>query len=113
MDALHAAMAGAWVGGLAILAVFLMRLPKVAGEGGRLAGGLALARFSALAVIAVAILVGTELVGASWAAGWALGGLFQLEPWISRTIEILFSIAGFVGLYFFMRTAIRNEPVRS
>ena len=31
-------------------------------------------------LIAVAILVGTELVGASWAAGWALGGLFQLDP---------------------------------
>jgi len=29
-------------------------------------------------LIALAILVGTELVGASWAAGWALGGLFQL-----------------------------------
>lgn len=63
-------------------------------------------------LIAVAILVGTELVGASWAAGWALGGLFQLEPWISRSIEVLFSVAGLVGLYFFMRTAVRNESIR-
>lgn len=63
-------------------------------------------------LIAVAILVGTELVGASWAAGWALGGLFQLGPEISRAFEIVFALIGFVGLYFFMRTAIRHEPIR-
>lgn len=63
-DALHAAMASAWVGGLAILAVFLLRLPRVAGEGGRLAGGIALARFSALALVAVAVLVASGLVRA-------------------------------------------------
>jgi hypothetical protein len=63
-------------------------------------------------LVAVAILVGTELVGASWAAGWALGGLFQLDPTISRAIEVIFSLLGFVGLYFFMKTAIRNEPIR-
>ena len=45
-------------------------------------------------LVAVAILVGTELVGASWAAGWALGGLFQLDPLISRSLEIIFSLAG-------------------
>ena len=63
-------------------------------------------------LIAVAILVGTELVGASWAAGWALGGLFQLDPSISRIMEIFFAMVGFVGLYFFMRTAIAHEPIR-
>jgi hypothetical protein len=63
-------------------------------------------------LIAVAILVGTELVGASWAAGWALGGLFQLDPMVSRALEVIFSIFGFVGLYFLMRTAVRNEPIR-
>jgi hypothetical protein len=63
-------------------------------------------------LVAVAILVGTELVGASWAAGWALGGLFQLDPLISRAFEVIFAAIGFVGLYYFMRTAIRNEPIR-
>ncbi len=63
-------------------------------------------------LIAVAILVGTELVGASWAAGWALGGLFQLDPMISHALEVIFALLGFVGLYFFMKTAIRNEPIR-
>lgn len=61
---------------------------------------------------AVAILVGTEMVGASWAAGWALGGLLQLDPLISRIIEALFGLTGFVLLYYFMRTAIRHEPIR-
>lgn len=63
-------------------------------------------------LVAVAILVGTELVGASWAAGWALGGLFQLDPLVSRGFEVAFALIGLVGLYFFMRTAIRHEPIR-
>jgi len=63
-------------------------------------------------LVAVAILVGTELVGASWAAGWALGGLFQLDPLVSRAFEAGFALLGFVGLYFFMRTAIHHEPIR-
>ncbi len=63
-------------------------------------------------ITAVAILVGTEMVGASWAAGWALGGLLQLDPSISRGLEIIFGLTGFVLLYFFMRTAIRHEPIR-
>ena len=33
---------------------------------------------NAATLISVAILVGTELVGAGAAAGWAIGGLFQL-----------------------------------
>jgi hypothetical protein len=64
-------------------------------------------------LVAVAILVGTELVGASWAAGWALGGIFQLDPLVSRAFEVFFALIGFVGLYFFMRTAIRHESIRT
>ncbi|MGA8171461.1 MAG: hypothetical protein WB816_11630 [Methylocystis sp.] len=63
-------------------------------------------------LVAVAILVGTELVGASWAAGWALGGLFQLDPLVSHVIEVIFALLGFVGLYYFMRAALKHEPIR-
>ena len=63
-------------------------------------------------IVAVAILVGTEVVGASWAAGWAIGGILQLPPAISRVMEVAFGLSGFVLLYFFMRTALRHEPVR-
>ncbi len=63
-------------------------------------------------LIALAILVGTELVGASWAAGWALGGMFQFGPTVAHALEILFIIIGFVGLFYFMKTAIAHEPYR-
>jgi hypothetical protein len=63
-------------------------------------------------LVAVAILVGTEMVGASWAAGWALGGLLQLDPLVNRVIEAGFGLVGFVLLYYFMRTAIHHEPIR-
>lgn len=63
-------------------------------------------------LVAVAILVGTEMVGASWAAGWAIGGLLQLPASFSRAIEIVFTLIGFVLLYFFMRIAIRHESIR-
>jgi hypothetical protein len=64
-------------------------------------------------LIAVGILVGTEMVGASWAAGWALGGLLQFSPFVSRIIEGLFALCGVVLLYYFMRTAISNESIRN
>ena len=63
-------------------------------------------------IVAVAILVGTEVVGASWAAGWAIGGILQLPPVISRGLEIAFGLSGFALLFLFMRTALRHEPVR-
>lgn len=59
----------------------------------------------------VAILVGTELVGTGWAAGWALGGLFQLGSTITTGLEIAFIGLGVAGLIWFMRAALRVEPV--
>jgi hypothetical protein len=67
---------------------------------------------NARTLVALAILVGTELVGASWAAGWALGGLFQLGAGLARIIELAFIGIGFFGLYYFMRAAIAHEPIR-
>ena len=63
-------------------------------------------------IIAVSILVGTEVVGASWAAGWAIGGIMQLPHVISRGLEVVFGMSGFVLLFFFMRTALKHEPIR-
>ncbi|RYC33517.1 hypothetical protein D3273_03345 [Lichenibacterium minor] len=62
-------------------------------------------------IVSVCILVGTELVGMSWAAGWALGGIFGLAPTVARGVEIAFGLSGFVGLYYFMRAAIKVEPL--
>ena len=63
-------------------------------------------------IVAVTILVGTEVVGASWAAGWAIGGIMQFPHAISRSLEVVFALIGFVLLFFFMRTALRHEPIR-
>lgn len=60
----------------------------------------------------VAVLVGTEMVGMSWAAGWALGGLFGLPPLVARAVEVVFGCLGFVALYYFMRAAVKVEPIR-
>ncbi len=63
-DALHATAAAFWVGGLVLMVIWLLRLPTVAGEGGRTIGGIVLARFSSLALIAVALIVLTGVVRA-------------------------------------------------
>jgi hypothetical protein len=69
-------------------------------------------RTNLLTLISVTVLVGTEFVGISWAAGWALGGLFQLPPLISRGVEGLGVVLGMVCLYYFVRAAARAEPIR-
>ena len=65
-----------------------------------------------LTLTSVAILVGVELAGTGWAAGWALGGLFGLDPILSHALEAAFVLLSFVGLYYFMRAALRAEPIR-
>jgi len=67
---------------------------------------------NALAVISLGILVGTELVGMTWAAGWALGGIFDLPPLFRRIFEVTGLVLGFAGLYYFMRSALKVEPIR-
>jgi len=63
-------------------------------------------------VFSVAILVGTELIGLTWAAAWAIGGLLEL-PAIFRTgIEVVGLVAGAYGLYHFVKAALKVEPLR-
>lgn len=65
-----------------------------------------------LTVGSVAILVGTELIGMTWAAGWAIGGIFELPPLFARAFEIVGLLLGCVGLYYFVRSALKVEPIR-
>ena len=67
---------------------------------------------NALTICSVAILVGTELVGVSWAAGWALGGIFQLSRIYSIIFEIAGGLFGMMLLYYFVRAALKVEPIR-
>ena len=63
-------------------------------------------------LISVAILVGTELVGAGAAAGWAIGGLFQLGELVTHVLEIALILLALTGLYYFLRAALAHEPIR-
>lgn len=63
-------------------------------------------------VFGAAILVGTELIGLTWAAGWALGGLLELPTIFRRAFEITGGLLGAVGLYYFVRAALKVEPIR-
>jgi hypothetical protein len=67
---------------------------------------------NAMTLLSVAILVGTELVGAGAAAGWAIGGLFQLGDTFTRILEGLLILTALTGLFYFLRAAIAHEPIR-
>ena len=67
---------------------------------------------NAMTLISVAILVGTELVGAGAAAGWAIGGLFQLGFMVTRMLEGLLILTALTGLFYFLRAAVAHEPIR-
>ena len=67
---------------------------------------------NAITVVSVAILVGAELVGLSWAAGWALGGLLGLPPIVSLGVEIVGGLLGLLLVYYFVRAALKVEPIR-
>jgi len=67
---------------------------------------------NALTLMSVAVLVGTELVGAGAAAGWAIGGLFGLGEPITHMLEGLLVVSALTGLYYFLRAALAHEPIR-
>ena len=63
-------------------------------------------------LVSVAILVGTELIGAGAAAGWAIGGLFALGPLITHVLQAVFVLLALVGLFYFLRAATAHEKLR-
>ncbi len=67
---------------------------------------------NALTLLCVAILVGTELIGAGVAAGWAVGGLFNLGTTLTHALEGLLVVGALTGLYYFLRAALAHEPIR-
>jgi hypothetical protein len=67
---------------------------------------------NATTLASVAVLVGTELVGAGGAAGWAIGGLFQLGDTLTHGLEAVFILLALTGLYYFLRAALAHEPIR-
>ncbi len=66
---------------------------------------------NAMTLLSVAILVGTELVGAGAAAGWAIGGLFNLGSTLTHALEGVLVLSALTGLYYFLRAAHAHEPI--
>jgi hypothetical protein len=67
---------------------------------------------NAATLISVAILVGTELIGAGAAAGWAIGGLLQIGDLATHALEAALILLALVGLFYFARAALSHEPIR-
>lgn len=64
-----------------------------------------------LTVGGAGILVATEVIALTWAAGWALGGLIGL-PWLFATfLEMLGVCVGLAASFYFIRAALRVEPI--
>jgi hypothetical protein len=60
-------------------------------------------------VISVVVLVGTEIIGAALAAGWAIAGLFELGTTLAIALMAIFTAAALFLLYIFARSALRVE----
>jgi hypothetical protein len=65
-----------------------------------------------LTVISVLILVGAEVLGVAFAAGWAIAGLFELGDAIGYVLMALFSLLGVYALILLGRRALHVEPLR-
>lgn len=60
---------------------------------------------------AAAILIGTELLGAAWASGWALAGFFQLGSTVETILQCVFALCALYAIFVFVRQANRFEPI--
>jgi hypothetical protein len=64
-----------------------------------------------ITIVALAILVGTEVFGVALASAWAVGGLFELGPTITYGMMAVFCAAGLYTLVRFIQNAIKVEPL--
>ena len=63
-----------------------------------------------LTVVSAAILIGAEVFGAAFAAGWAVATLWQLPPLFEEVLQGIFCVAGLAVMVTFVRAAKRAEP---
>ncbi len=63
-----------------------------------------------LTVVSAAILIGAEVFGGAFAAGWAFANLFHLGEYGVYILQIAFLICGFAVMARFVRNASRVEP---
>lgn len=102
-DAVHLTAVSIWVTGIALLAWALYRLPRVAGNQGRVLAARVLARFSRVATVAVAAVLAT---GTIRSVG-ELSAVSQLwETGYGRSIAVKIALLGPIGFL-----ALRNRRV--
>ncbi len=63
-------------------------------------------------IICAAILIGTEVFGLAFAAGWAIAGIFELGDVIQYLLMGLFSLGGLYVMARFVQMADKVEPIR-
>ena len=63
-----------------------------------------------LTVSSAAILIGAEVFGAAFAAGWAFSNLFHLGEYGTHGLQGLFFVLGIVVMTRFIANARRVEP---
>jgi nitric oxide reductase large subunit len=63
-----------------------------------------------LTVCSAAILIGAEVFGAAFAAGWAFSNLFQLGEYGTHGLQALFFVLGIFVMIRFVLNARRIEP---
>lgn len=63
-----------------------------------------------LTVVSAAILIGTEIVSAGFATGWAIAGLFGLGDIGAYVLQTLFGILACFIIFKFVRRAAKIEP---
>ena len=65
-----------------------------------------------MTVISAAILIGAEVFGGAFAAGWAFGNLFDLGPYGVQILQGVFFLCGIAVMVRFVFNARRVEPFR-
>ena len=63
-------------------------------------------------VLSVLTLIGAEVFGLAFAAGWAIAGLFELGDVVSYALMALFSALGLYAMLILWRRAVHVEPIR-
>jgi uncharacterized membrane protein YjfL (UPF0719 family) len=62
-------------------------------------------------IASLTILVGTEILGAALALGWALGSMYELPDMWRYAIIGVFVLAGAYTVWRFVQNALKVEPV--
>lgn len=73
--------------------------------------GKTLNRQNAMTVICATILVGTEILAAALALGWAAGGLTGLGNEVTYGLIALSFVGGLYLCWRFVKAAIKAEPI--